>query len=71
MARDYEIGYGRPPKHTQFKKGQSGNPEGRPKGIKSLSTELDDELSPVDKRYLGDPEAAEKAAQAVANQAKG
>jgi hypothetical protein len=27
--RDYEVGYGRPPKHSQFKKGQSGNPTGR------------------------------------------
>jgi hypothetical protein len=27
----YEIGYKRPPKHTQFKKGQSGNPRGRPR----------------------------------------
>ena len=26
-----EVGYGKPPKHTQFKKGQSGNPNGRPK----------------------------------------
>lgn len=25
---DYEVGKGKPPKHTQFKKGQSGNPEG-------------------------------------------
>lgn len=30
-APDYEIGHGRPPKHTQWKKGQSGNPRGRPK----------------------------------------
>lgn len=29
--KDYEVGYGRPPKHSQFKKGQSGNPSGRPK----------------------------------------
>lgn len=29
--RDYEVGYGRPPKHSRFKKGQSGNPSGRPK----------------------------------------
>jgi hypothetical protein len=28
---DYEIGYGRPPRHSQFKPGQSGNPKGRPK----------------------------------------
>lgn len=28
---DYTIGYGKPPKHGQFKPGQSGNPGGRPK----------------------------------------
>lgn len=28
---DYPIGYGRPPKHSQFKPGTSGNPKGRPK----------------------------------------
>lgn len=27
---DYEVGYRRPPAETQFKKGQSGNPRGRP-----------------------------------------
>lgn len=26
--KDYEVGRGKPPKHTQFKKGQSGNPLG-------------------------------------------
>jgi hypothetical protein len=26
-----EVGYGRPPRHTQFRKGQSGNPGGRPR----------------------------------------
>lgn len=30
-ARDYEVGYGRPPKSTQFKPKQSGNPSGRRK----------------------------------------
>ncbi|MGH6711225.1 MAG: DUF5681 domain-containing protein [Bradyrhizobium sp.] len=28
---DYEIGYGKPPKASQFKSGVSGNPRGRPK----------------------------------------
>ena len=28
MADDYEVGYGKPPIHTRFKKGQSGNPSG-------------------------------------------
>jgi hypothetical protein len=28
---DYEIGYGRPPKHSRFKKGVCPNPRGRPK----------------------------------------
>jgi len=28
---DYKVGPGRPPLHTRFKKGQSGNPDGRRK----------------------------------------
>lgn len=28
----YAVGFGKPPEHTRFKKGQSGNPTGRPKG---------------------------------------
>lgn len=29
QARPYDVGYGKPPKHSQFKKGKSGNPKGR------------------------------------------
>ena len=45
MSDDYEVGYRRPPKHSQFKKGQSGNPKGRPKGSRDLASDLDDELN--------------------------
>ena len=43
--RDYEVGYGKPPRHTRFKKGQSGNPQGRPKGSKNLPTLLSEALN--------------------------
>ena len=32
---DYEVGYGKPPLHSRFPKGVSGNPTGRPKGSKN------------------------------------
>jgi hypothetical protein len=43
--RDYEVGYGKPPRHTRFKKGQSGNPRGRPSGSKNLKTLLNEALN--------------------------
>ncbi len=35
-----EVGYGKPPKSSQFRPGQSGNPKGRPKGARNFKTEV-------------------------------
>jgi hypothetical protein len=37
---DYDVGYCRPPVHTQYEKGESGNPKGRTKGRRNVKTEL-------------------------------
>jgi hypothetical protein len=36
----YEVGFGKPPKQTRFKKGRSGNPKGRPRKKPDLYGEL-------------------------------
>ena len=42
---DHEVGYRKPPRHTRFTKGQSGNPRGRRPGTKNLKTLLSDALN--------------------------
>ena len=42
---DYEVGFGKPPVSSQFTKGHSGNPQGRPKGKKNLATILNAALN--------------------------
>lgn len=43
--KPYDVGYGKPPKATQFKKGTSGNKKGRPKGSRNFQTDVQDVLS--------------------------
>ena len=44
MSDDYEVGYGKPPKQARFKKGESGNPKGRPKGARNIKTDIKEVL---------------------------
>ncbi|WP_281020125.1 DUF5681 domain-containing protein [Minwuia sp. IMCC3060] len=37
---DDKVGYGRPPKGSRFRPGQSGNPKGRPKGQRNFQTDV-------------------------------
>lgn len=39
-SRDYDVGYGKPPKHSRWQKGQSGNPRGPKKGSRGLKKDL-------------------------------
>jgi uncharacterized protein DUF5681 len=42
IPSDYVVGYGRPPKDTQFASGKSGNPKGRPRGSRTVGAVLND-----------------------------
>lgn len=42
---DYQVGYGKPPRHSQFRPGESGNARGRPKGARGLKADLHNELA--------------------------
>ena len=45
QPEDYAIGYCKPPVESRFRKGQSGNPGGRPRGAKKLVTLLAEALA--------------------------
>jgi hypothetical protein len=42
---DYQVGYRKPPRHSRFVKGQSGNPRGRPPGAQNMKTLLTQALN--------------------------
>lgn len=41
----YSVGYGKPPKHTQYPPGTSGNRRGRPKGKHNVRTVVEEALN--------------------------
>jgi len=55
-TKAYEVGYGRPPKASRFKPGQSGNPRGRARGQSNLATDLARELGEQIRIREGDRE---------------
>jgi Family of unknown function (DUF5681) len=44
-SNSYSVGYGKPPLHSRFRAGQSGNPAGRRKGVRNLMTDVKRTLS--------------------------
>src|SRR5947209_8440923 len=46
-TNEYRVGFGKPPEHTRFRRGSSGNPRGRPRGAKNLATLLTKALDEV------------------------
>lgn len=46
-SKDYEVGYGKPPKSGQFKPGVSGNSKGRPKLIKDFNSDILEEMREI------------------------
>lgn len=63
---DYKVGYKKPPRHTRFKSGQSGNPRGRKKGSINLPEALRKELNKKIKIREGDEELVVKKIEAFA-----
>lgn len=45
MTKEYDVGFGKPPKDHQFKPGQSGNKKGRPKESKNTYALLNEVLN--------------------------
>lgn len=45
MSEEKPVGYRNPPNHSKFKKGQSGNRKGRPRGARSYRAIIREEAS--------------------------
>jgi hypothetical protein len=52
----FEVGYKKPPRHSRFQPGQSGNPRGRQKGVRNLESDVKQTLeTPVKLNDGGKP----------------
>ena len=72
-SKEYRVGYKNPPRETQWKPGESGNPEGRPPDFKYISDYLR-EILPQDcgdGRTWGQKIAEEWVKQAADTKARG
>lgn len=63
---DAPVGYKRPPIHSQFRPGCSGNPSGRPRGVKTLQAHLRDALDELVVVHKGGCDVEVTKARAVA-----
>jgi Family of unknown function (DUF5681) len=55
-SSDADVGYCKPPRSSRFKLGQSGNPNGRPRGSRNFRTDLKSTLNkPVRVNQNGKP----------------
>jgi hypothetical protein len=52
-AEGYAVGYGKPPQHSRFRPGQSGNPAGRSKGVQNLASDVRRALNVPVKLHAG------------------
>jgi hypothetical protein len=68
--KDYAVGRGKPPVHTQFRKGQSGNPGGQPHAAPGIRRRLREAMESAleEKPWRLKPSDAENVLQEIAIQ---